>query len=130
MTFFNGNVSWYIENPVNRFVASKYEYNWSFGVSSADDINISVTGCWRTCVRISLVHSQYVHFVFGGTAARRATVDSLGLLTVILWFGEGCIIIQNDFTSICIGYKIRTLLMMLQQQRSWLSRYERLRFGI
>ena len=57
--FTDGNVGWYIENPVNRFVAGKHQYNRSVWLAAAEDIDISITSCRRTCVYVPLVHRHY-----------------------------------------------------------------------
>ena len=52
---------------------------------------------------VPLIHRNYVDFVLCGTAGRRTAVDCPGLLIVKLWFGEGCIIVLNDFTTVSIS---------------------------
>ena len=101
--FTDGNVCWYIENPINRFVAGKHQYSRSVWLAAAEDIDISITSWWRTCVPIPLVHRQYMDFVLCRTAARHTAVDCPGLLIVKLWFGEGCNTILDDFTTLCIS---------------------------
>ena len=60
--FTDGNVRWYIKNPVDRFVANEHKYNRSVGFSTTDDIDPSITSSWRTSIN-NLVHSQYVNLV-------------------------------------------------------------------
>lgn len=101
--FADGNVSFYIENPVNRFVACKHENNRSVWFSMADNIDSSVTGLRRSFV-YDFIHRQYVAFILCGTLHRNAAIYSQRLfVNVIQWFGKGCLSIQNDFTSMYIS---------------------------
>ena len=93
-----------MKNPVNRFVAGKYEYNRSVWLSTTDDIHICVTGCWWTPVN-NFVHRQYMDLVLCGTAARRATISRIALSLLVVWFGESCSRIHLYFTSICISWR-------------------------
>ena len=60
--FTDGNVRWYIKNPVYRFVANEHKYNRSVGFSTTDDIDPSITSSWRTSIN-NFVHRQYVNLV-------------------------------------------------------------------
>ena len=93
-----------MKNPVNRFVAGKYEYNRCVWLSTTDDIHICVTGCWWTPVN-NFVHRQYMDLVLCGTAARRATISRIALSLLVVWFGESCSRIHLYFTSICISWR-------------------------
>ena len=93
-----------MKNPVNRFVAGKYEYNRSVWLSTTDDIHICITGCWWTPVN-NFIHRQYMDLVLCGTAARRATISRIALSLLVVWFGESCSRIHLYFTSICISWR-------------------------
>ena len=120
--FTDGNLDWYLDNPVDRFVASKHQYNRFVWPSTADDIDSSVTGWWRTSVD-NLVHSQNVDFVPCRTILRSTTVDCLALLFIITWIGKGWIIIREYLTSICISWRnvkvVIRYIINIYQENTW-----------
>ena len=91
-----------MEDPINRFVASKYKYKTSIWPSVTDNVDISVASGRRTSVD-NLVHRQYVDFILSGASGGRTAIGSLPLLVVIPWFGKGCIGIHDDFTPVRIS---------------------------
>ena len=104
--FTDGNTNGQMKNPVNRFVATKDEYNRSVWLSTTEDIHISIFTYWRTSVdSLSFVNRQYVDLVLGGTAARGAAVGGRPLLVVIPCFGKSCSRIHLNFASISISWR-------------------------